>query len=646
MNVAAKLAFTTQPSSTATGGTAFGTQPVVTVQDAGGNTVATDTSSVTLGLTTANGATLSCNVNPKAASNGVATFAGCKIDKAGTYTLTATDGSLTTAVSTAIAVSAGSAAKLAFTTQPFSTATGGTAFGTQPVVTVQDAGGNTVTTDTSSVTLGLTTANGATLSCNVNPKAASSGVATFAGCKIDKAGTYTLTATDQSLTSAVSTAIAVSTGSAAKLVFSTPPSSAATGGTAFGTQPVVTVQDAGGNTVATDTSSVTLALTTANGATLTCTANTRAASNGVATFSGCAIDKTGTYTLTATDGSLTSGVSTAIGVSTGSAAKLAFTTQPSSTATGGTAFGTQPVVTVQDAGGNTVVGDSRTVTMVLMDASGNPVSNGAALTCNPSTNQVNASNGVATFASCTIDKAGTYTLKATDGTLTSTLSGAITVSVGSATRFMVSPSTTTPKAGTSFTVSLTAQDAGGNTVPSYTGPKTIAFSGPGAAPNGTAPAYPASVTFSGGAGTASVTLYKAEAVNIAATQGPLTGSASVAVGNAGATNFRLINCAVNGSSASCTPPFSLGNNGTFTASLQSIDAWGNTATVVGDTSVTVSSANPTTYSISSGPTDQIIAGTSQSTTAFTVQKNSTANNSTTITAAAQGFTSLTFTVQK
>jgi hypothetical protein len=143
-----------------------------------------------------------------------------------------------------------------------------------------------------------------------------------------------------------------------------------------------------------------------------------------------------------------------------------------------------------------------------------------------------------------------------------------------------------------------------------------------------------------------VTLYKAEAVNIAATQGPLTGSASVAVGNAGATNFRLINCAVNGSSASCTPPFSLGNNGTFTASLQSIDAWGNTATVVGDTSVTVSSANPTTYSISSGPTDQIIAGTSQSTTAFTVQKNSTANNSTTITAAAQGFTSLTFTVQK
>ena len=41
----------------------------------------------------------------------------------------------------------GAAAKLAFTTQP-GNGTGGTAWTTQPAVTVQDAGGNTVTTDT------------------------------------------------------------------------------------------------------------------------------------------------------------------------------------------------------------------------------------------------------------------------------------------------------------------------------------------------------------------------------------------------------------------------------------------------------------------------------------------------------------------
>ena len=49
----------------------------------------------------------------------------------------------------------GGAAKLAFTTQPVG-ANGATAFGTQPSVTVQDAGGNTVVGNTSSVTLAIT----------------------------------------------------------------------------------------------------------------------------------------------------------------------------------------------------------------------------------------------------------------------------------------------------------------------------------------------------------------------------------------------------------------------------------------------------------------------------------------------------------
>jgi hypothetical protein len=36
---------------------------------------------------------------------GVATFAGCRIDKAGTYTLTATSGVLTAAVSNTVTIS-------------------------------------------------------------------------------------------------------------------------------------------------------------------------------------------------------------------------------------------------------------------------------------------------------------------------------------------------------------------------------------------------------------------------------------------------------------------------------------------------------------------------------------------------------------
>jgi hypothetical protein len=97
---AAKLGFTQQVAG-AKAGIAFTTQPKVAVQDAGGNTVTTDTSSITVAIgTNPAGGTLTCTTNPLAATAGVASFAGCKIDNAGSgYTLTATDGSLTSATS-------------------------------------------------------------------------------------------------------------------------------------------------------------------------------------------------------------------------------------------------------------------------------------------------------------------------------------------------------------------------------------------------------------------------------------------------------------------------------------------------------------------------------------------------------------------
>jgi hypothetical protein len=135
---------------------------------------------------------------------GVATFAGCNIDQVGDYTLTATDGTLTSAQSQTFSIVAGAPAQLAFTAQPSDSASG-VAFASQPQVTVEDSAGNPVTTDSSSVTLALTPpAGGASLVCATNPLPAVFGVATFAGCSIDKAGSYTLTATDGTLTSTVS----------------------------------------------------------------------------------------------------------------------------------------------------------------------------------------------------------------------------------------------------------------------------------------------------------------------------------------------------------------------------------------------------------------------------------------------------------
>jgi|HubBroStandDraft_6_1064221.scaffolds.fasta_scaffold00526_18 DNA-binding beta-propeller fold protein YncE len=108
---AAKLAFTQQPASSSPGA-AFPTQPTVAVEDTNGNVVTTDTSAVHVAITSGtgtSGAALSCTTNPLNASSGVAAFGNCAINAAGTgYTLTATDGSLTSAISSSFNITASS----------------------------------------------------------------------------------------------------------------------------------------------------------------------------------------------------------------------------------------------------------------------------------------------------------------------------------------------------------------------------------------------------------------------------------------------------------------------------------------------------------------------------------------------------------
>src|SRR5207244_3990279 len=137
------------------------------VQDLGGNTVTT-TSAGTVALTitqpsTPAGAALTCTNATVAVSAGVATFAGCKIDLAGTNTLHAVDGGFT-ATSNGFTIPTGAAANIAFTTSPTGS-TGGLALRAPPPIAVQDLGGNTVTTDSSGVTLTITAPGGALLNC-------------------------------------------------------------------------------------------------------------------------------------------------------------------------------------------------------------------------------------------------------------------------------------------------------------------------------------------------------------------------------------------------------------------------------------------------------------------------------------------------
>ena len=289
----AQVAFTTEPAG-ATGGTAFTTQPRVAIEDAGGNTVTTDSSTVVLTANIGAGTVSGCSESETA---GVVAFIGCSINTDGTYTLTAADGALTTATSGSIVVSTGPASQLAFTSEPAG-ATGGTAFTTQPVVRVEDAGGNTVTDDTSVPTLTLTTGPGALSGCSPSTAA---GVTTFTGCTIDTAHAGdVLTATDAAdgLTG-TSSSFDVAVGAPAQLVFTTQPSGAVAG-SAFTGQPVVTIEDAGGNTVTTDDNAITLAMGFGPGTLSGCTATT---TGGVAAFSGCSINTGGEHVLGATDSS-------------------------------------------------------------------------------------------------------------------------------------------------------------------------------------------------------------------------------------------------------------------------------------------------------------------------------------------------------
>ena len=262
------------------------------------------------------------------ATAGVASFSGCQIvGPVGNYTLTATDstsGSVAPATSTSFAITVGAPSKLVFSTQPGG-GPNGAAWSAQPAVTIEDSGGNpTASTDT--ITLAIASGpSGASLTCagGSDANVATAGVASFSGCQIvGPVGSYTLTAADStsgSVTPATSFVFTISVGQPTHPVFTTPPSGGQSGA-AWATQPVVTIEDSGGNTVTTSTDTVSLAITSGPpSATFTCNGGPPsgpqpvAAVAGVATFGGCQI--TGPpvfYTITASDPPLSGATATVV----------------------------------------------------------------------------------------------------------------------------------------------------------------------------------------------------------------------------------------------------------------------------------------------------------------------------------------------
>ncbi len=685
-----KLAFATQPSAgqniQATGTGSFTVS--VSIEDANGNVATHDnTDTVTLAIAAGDnpgGGILSCTGGLTATvSSGVASLTGCAITKAGTgYELTAssaTDTSLTApANANSFNITTGNVS-LFVVGGVGSTATAGTPV-TGVTLTAEDADGNTATgySGSKSITWSgpASSPNGTAPTLPAGTVSFSSGVSTTSlGVTFTGAGAQTLTATQGSITGSASTT--VSAGNASGLGFATQPSTGQDIQVTGSFSVSVAIEDSDGNTVTSgtgSTDSVTLAIATNPGAgVLSCTnsgALTVTASAGVASFTGCAITKTGTgYKLTASDNTHTSYTAPAnadsFNITAATASKLAFTAQPSSgqsvQATGTGSFSVS--VAIEDSGGNTVTSGTGSTDSVTLAIATNPGT--GVLSCTNSGGlTVTASAGVASFTGCAVTKSGTgYTLTATDNTRTLTApanANSFNITAGTFTHYAVGVAATAT-AGTATGVTLTAEDVNGNTVTSYNASnQAITWTGPQTSPNGTAPALPSSqVSFSSGVSTTSlnVTFTDAGSQTLTSTDGSSrTGSATVTVSGAAPASLVLANCSATSgiTPAGCGSSYSgfgAGTGGTLTAYVQALDQYGNAATISSTIMLSVSSSNTGKYSITAGTSLTIngsAAPANQSTGTFTVEKTGSGNQSATITVAvtsgASGVNDLTFTV--
>ena len=296
-------------------------------------------------------------------------------------------------------------------------------------------------------------------------------------------------------------------------------------------------------------------------------------------------------------------------------------------------------VTAKDASGANVAGYAGT--KALSWSGGTAAPNGSTPTYPAA---VTFSGGVGS-ASITLVKAEIVTLMATEGTVTGT-SGVIAVSAGAVTQLALTAGT--PQvAGTSFSVGIIAQDLFRNTATGYTGAKSLVWSGPGAAPSGSGPTYPVSVSFTAGTGSASVTLTKVETVTLIATEGSLSGSSSPVVVGAGAAS-RLAWSQVALSKGALSTPCrftctgaGVDNFGTFTARVAVTDMLGNTVSNVG-------TGHAVTVSVNAGSGGSFTSPTSGASVGLTIAASGPAESTATFTFRAQNgnWTSNAFTASK
>jgi hypothetical protein len=352
-------------------------------------------------------------------------------------------------------------------------------------------------------------------------------------------------------------------------------------------------------------------------------------SAGVATVSGVQngvmkLYKSGPASVEVGDGSIATITPLAVVVS--AAALTAATTTPAVGATDNL------TVTARDAYGNLASSYTGSKSLTFSGASASPsgktptVTNSSGGEINfGSTTAIGFTAGVATASAgnnggMKLYKSGAAAIAVTSGAITTKTPLEVTVSPSTAVKFALTAATATPTAGAVDDLTTTAQDEYGNVATSYTGSKSLTFTGATAGPDGSVPTIsdssgvdvvfgtPTVIDFSAGVATVlagkngAMKLYKSGSTSLKVSDGTLLTPTAlvVTVAGAAAVKFTL--------AASVT---NLSAGGSANLTTTALDAYGNTATAyAGSKNLTFSGASAI------GANKPTVANSSGTATAF------------------------------
>jgi hypothetical protein len=256
-------------------------------------------------------------------------------------------------------------------------------------------------------------------------------------------------------------------------------------------------------------------------------------------------------------------------------------------------------ITAKDSSNNTVTSYTGSKTLVFSGASAAPkgekptIANASGSAINFGSNTaLTFSSGVASVSSSKnglmkIYRSGVAEITATEGSITTPSPLVVTVSAGTASRFVLAAETTTPVAGAANDLTITTQDVYYNTATGYDGSKSVTFTGPAASPGGNTPTiadedgvavpigtatdiqFDEGIATGDGGENGTMVFYKSGSNKLTATQGSLSNPTQLTATVSAATGSKLILTASNTS-----PAAAASTNLTLTAR----DPYENTAT--------------------------------------------------------------------